>query len=1301
MRKTPALLLACWLGAISHAQEQKSVDALPACARMLREAASKKSPAPGELHSLTRNCIALGHAADANAVLLHAHDQATNTTAKVVMMPLLTWCAYASGTSEALIKEFTARRDAQPESALAWLELALACDHANWGLRLDSLKRAAALSPDDAETVDLLAGHLESEKLWQEALQTVERGARLFESPSLITRNTILHLLVGDDLRGWGLAKRDASGLFGSAEALQEIGEVGCELREWDKVEALAREGLTAFADDLGAQCLRAVALEEMGRDAESVQAFLKILQTKDSSTPPTFRFSGVAHEAGNWRENQSTKPNLPDGVAALDLVGKWSFLACVHSRNAEWHYGMRSFRHPLKLHLPGSVADARAFALAHLEELARCGASVPPQAVKAALAETGNGKLALLSELRGRHPSPVALGEAIMRQHPEDKVLVAWWLRSREHWTNPEPGEVPLLEHGVRLFAESHPGLAFNSALRLATYPNPRQEEYQKKALELFHKFAEREPDLARREAYSFAERSRTWANASEWRAAAVPVLERGARELPEAWEQKGDDPTLGVSRYECALGLLKHLAASGRWEDFAASLNAEMLRKLPVEWLIQQNPYGSYGQGSLLLSDYAALSFPGIALRWPGSVTGALEYEVYHRTRDGTLAQMDKSWIEKIDDPALGIYAHWKLGDASKARELIEKRIKSPEAGLGDWWLAAWMAWSGRSDFPEAASEQRAALLSAERLARAAEFPATGALRTYLDAALLRTVLALHKRPNAMIEAAHKAATRLCQSPLPTSYDRDDLAAAFQYLGFSAELAVIGKVKNVPHPSDSIVRIVDIPSTSTTLERYRSHRAPTVTWGKPSNEKDKATTVRRALQTLHHQFPDELTWSGGHLRGEWERAGLLEAVLAAAVPPATATARRLLRAGQDFELLGDKESARTYYEAALRAAPKLHDAQSRLAVLRAEKTPAASITDLESLPENEVPRVLEMLGAAASPAKAQVASEWMQRLANAGGELPANAVMPIQQMILNQDPPADDLCRAALAFRELAADALGRLGGEAIKRKELLNTVAPLAKAHLAAQAKWRQEQERSVSHIVSRSEALPREERISLPSAAVILIWDAWQRNAPQELESTILPLLRPAGEPSAEVARLGAELFFCAPDQFIGAARRFLINETRESVRYNRAERFFEGTTLDFILVVWRVRQLQVSLEELIFQEIERATKQDSGNRLPSLTTWIVLSKPGPQKAEALVRKARDLLLSPNAEKRRLLIDSTRERSRHAPIPWRWSRQLPTPRGTWHYVTWLQELDRQPELRDVARNLAKEDALKLQD
>ncbi|MFN0079926.1 MAG: tetratricopeptide repeat protein [Prosthecobacter sp.] len=1300
MRILTAFIMACCLVGWLPAQTVKRDAA--ACVQALQAAIDRGETNAEALLDLTESCILEGQAATAQRMLLALHDGASDPHVKLALLRPLKWAAGAAWKMPELVKLFAARHDAQPGSALACLEHAEVegASH-SYPAQRANLTKAATLGLGDEALLREVVDRQEEAGFWDDALSTAESWAQRHATPQAKCRLACLHLIVGDDARAWALASEAVKDSRLAAGDLQELARVACELHAWEHVAVLLTDALLKFSRHLGLLSLQAVALEEAGRDDAAAKAFLHLLSTREALVVEPAVPSPVSG-SGNLAEIRSRDfSDQPPGTRDFVLHEAWSSLAYVH-RAAPPSIGDRFMRHLENVvHVPVAQDEARIFALLHLWALNASGAKVLAEDIKREMAAAGMSHLALNTEPGGGKPVEIA---DVLKKNPDNEALHAWWLGM---WHGRlSSAYMQVMQHCVDLFAGRYPVLAFTAAKQLANSSSPEQERYQQQALTLFQVISKTLTPFVLSTVYRQVEETKTWKNAAAWQDATIAVQERAARELPDDWVLPR---TRVQSRYEVVLGWLVSLEASQWWEQYARALEEEARHQAPTGWIIQHSPFGSYGQGSPLLGK-DGVRFPNVLLRWPQSLIET--FGVFHdvKTRASSLYHPKGPWIGMLRDPWLKLVAQWRHGEAAAARAEMERRLAKPDATLADLWLGAWLAWEADTQFADEAAEQAAIRLAAERLAKAATFPLEGIVRSYLDAALLRAVLALHERPPALVAAAHDAAKRFCSGTLASEYDGKDLKIAFETLGFTHEAALVEKIPVVPHPNESLARIHG-PVPASTLACLR--RSPPRTdvddrQGKKALSAD--IQVREAMRQLHQLRPDS-GWGGldGRLMEQWKTGGIWDAVLAAAKPQDGATARELLRAGQDFELLRQPETARQHYETALQLSERLDEARVRLVILALPERGEAALALLKEIKAESIGPLLEKLGGMASSysrenrtaqadATMNLLTRWLQHLTESCGELPTSSTLPLQHLMLDSSERSAELCRTALAFRELADIAFGSIAEDALRKKRPLTDAAVLARDLLKAKAVWAREPQRSFSSTSPTSAALPADGVVTQPGAALILVWDAWQRQAGQEVESTILPLLSETGKIDEAAVRAGAALFFCAPDQFVETAGRFLQNEQARRIftGHSFTDRFFAGGTLDFITLVWRLRKLDVSLEGLFLAEL--AKPETAASSLEALAGYIGLEEhmTVPQ-ARSFVRGLRDLLVDPDPARRRAFIGSVRESGSYTPVPERWQRQSPVPPGTVQYVSWLRKLLAEPRTCRAALEMAVEDGL----
>jgi hypothetical protein len=475
---------------------------------------------------------------------------------------------------------------------------------------------------------------------------------------------------------------------------------------------------------------------------------------------------------------------------------------------------------------------------------------------------------------------------------------------------------------------------------------------------------------------------------------------------------------------------------------------------------------------------------------------------------------------------------------------------------------------------------------------------------------------------------------------------------------------------------------------------------------------QQDHRAAVNSALRQLHQiRVEGDFPGMSAGLIEQWKKDKLLPDLMIAAKPGESATAREFLRAGFDFELLGQISSARQYYGKALQLSPLMSEARARLVILALPESVENALALMNLMPEDKMAPLVKKLSTMArvdtragsqmvnANAADHLLTQWLRHLNETHTPLPAYCGIHLQTLMSDNDGHHASLCRAALTFRELADLALGSIAEDCLRRKIPLTEAAAFAKDLIKAKAKWAREPPPFFSGSMQpQSIAWPAEGVFEHPGTVLILIWDAWQRGAPQEVESVILPLLRSARSINAEAVRTGAALFFCPPERFIEAAKLFIGSDDAQQTLTNNGahDKFFRGGTLDFVTLVWRLRKLQVSLADLFLSEV--VTSATDGSSLDALASYLGIDeKLSSQQTRKFIQDLRDRLVDSDPVRRRVLIAGTRERTRNGSPTGTWEKHVPTPPGTARYVSWLRKLLAEPRTCRIALELAMEDGL----
>jgi len=1195
------------------------------------------------LIELTGQCICAGVADQAEQRLQARHDAATDPAQRLELLDVWVWAARAAGRLENLKQTLANAHSSQPESAVAALEFALHSAN-DFSAKRKAVAEATRLASDPALLREVVRSQ-EQAREWQLALAAADRWQTTAPSAEALCWLAALHLGVGSPTEGWRLASLAATDPQVSADDLQRIGEVACLDQDWRLAEIFLAQAAAKFPRHVALRVMHAVAAEECGDDAVAVREFLAILTLKEPVFSPMQR-SWIRLLPGTGEPS-----DLPAGTDDLVALESWETMAYLHRESVS--LGESSWqRDPDKVvQLPATSAEMHAFAMLHLKELTRLGAA-DPQEIEAAVRAAGCPSLALFFQ---SVPDP--------SRYPDDQSLHAWALN---HWSfQRRPDHTAIARRCLNLFAGVHPSLAFKAAFELSK--DGADEPLQQKAFEQFTIALEQAPLATLQQARNIILDTKSWKNASLWQNAIIGVQTKILAETPDRAGQFQFRNEYQRNRHECVHALLATLEASGRWEDYARVIEAEALQHPIAEQAVEKP--------SMLL-DERALGFPNIITRWPGCVMDLADIGRDPFTRS-TRAASARQWTPYLRDPWLKLIAQRHNSDANAARAEMEKRLAAPDAGLAEWWFGAWFAWDSWTVFPDEENEQSATRLAAERLAVAAGFNVEGESRTRLDAALLRAVLALKERSPELLKAARAAAGRLSGLRLTSTYEVGQLVQACEQLGFAEEARAAAKCPLQPSIREALQYEPRLVSPTTASALYQNARETSLS----DNTTIATQQLLRSLRIASSTRPS----MDSRLIQQAKDRKLTDAVLAAIMPPKDATAREHVQAGRIFELLNEKDRAVTQYEEAANLRSADREAHARLVKAYLPDHPDLAFQHLQAMDTVIAAMLFDQMLEVPLPVRTDLAAQWLDHLTESAVKLP-DGMVAIQRLIAENptSPKHPALWAAAVKHPVLVERAIPAMADDALRRNQPLADIAKRALAYLDSK-----DNIGSTYGIQYHSEARPREGIVTMPKPLLIVIWDAWQRQAPNELDD--ISALHDKD------ARLGADLFFGRSERFIETARAFLRSDpTRTSTTGSAfTDVFFKGGTLDFISLVWRLRKLKVPLEDLFLDELCRPEANDTSAE--ALATYLDLEVPSHGTIEPLLRKLRDQWVSPDPVRRRTLLHATVERNYYEPRDTKWRRTLAIPPQVKHYNSLLRHLLQRPNACRAALVLAEEDGL----
>ena len=221
MKVLSAIVILCGSAGSLLAQELRPAEGW---VKTMQAAVDRRETKEEVLSLLTESCIADGQAEAAQQALLKLHDGITDPHAKLALLRPMKWAAFAAGKLPELEKLFAARRDAQPDSALAWLEQAEieGASH-SYPTQSGNLTKAGTLALENEALLREVLDRQEEAGFWDDGLSTAENWVKKHSTPQAMCRLANLHLIVGDDLRAWKLAAEAVKDARLTAGDLQEL----------------------------------------------------------------------------------------------------------------------------------------------------------------------------------------------------------------------------------------------------------------------------------------------------------------------------------------------------------------------------------------------------------------------------------------------------------------------------------------------------------------------------------------------------------------------------------------------------------------------------------------------------------------------------------------------------------------------------------------------------------------------------------------------------------------------------------------------------------------------------------------------------------------------------------------------------------------------------------------------------------------------------------------------------------------------------------------------------------------------
>ncbi len=811
------------------------------------------------------------------------------------------------GKTDGLLRHFQTRMKTNPTSVFP--PLALATIHrqlGNYEGRRKYLLKAADMRSDDVDLLHEIARIEEEEDQYQHALSTLNRAAMIDKTPRTKQKLVRLYFRAGEEEKGYQLLTELVNQSLSDANTIESMADTLMATDQFDKADELLVTMLPRFAKNYRLAFLHAVAMEESERTAESIAAFLDLLDVKDEiparrsrrSTDPRSRqiHSYVSRMAGV----------MPPDV--LDFLSLNYFQHRVYSYRQGNRYAM-SFRGGSRgatVSLPTSVDELANFALVHLASLSQDMDDAERGELVRALQSRGIDRADLKLIVLGYQGFNIGIWNDAHEKYPDDQVVTTMWLLM-----NMNRGGVPAdeLRKAFTQFRDDWPQLAAMFVLS-STAQGVEDEKLLLEAMDLLGTVEKPSPFVVQRLVYGLARsladpdgvspKIRTKLNTL-----LLDLYKRSARNQSSSYLFMFVASAL--SQNDDYKGLIDTI--EGEIDRGAGSGSG---RAMPMFYP------GQRGGELIELLTFPPSQIPGL----PQNVLALFNEETSGFF--GGLSQLDikpkklMSQLESVKTPALKILLLSACDKDQEVVVMIDAMLAAEKPKLGNLLLAA--SWKARE-------EKHAEVVKILRKAR--YLPMSQANRRHIEGAIVAHAMELQEANHAMREVARKTALRLRHMQL-ASDQREQLAEIFVNLGLDKEAEKLAKTGT---PSPTSMRLRSFRSSPSSRDKVSKLLA--------KGEKTKAVQhmareyrrlFRGVLQANTGSNPYELKQTFEQIRS----GGLTDAFLLQVCPQADReNARKLVELAYACEHLLYKDKARKHYEKVLTLKPESWFAKFRLAIL------------------------------------------------------------------------------------------------------------------------------------------------------------------------------------------------------------------------------------------------------------------------------------------------------------------------------------------------------------------------------
>ena len=1218
-----------------------------------------------------------GKLADATRIFMQLYEESEDLSSKIRWVQQLASAAEMQGKSRELIEGFQERRDNNRQSIVPLL--ALAEIHRvgdNYEGRRQALMEASRIKADDVELLLEIARIEEAELDYDKALATLEESLKLEESSRVKQRMAQLHFSVGDEQKGFAILQEIASGKNADGKSMEQLAQAILGTADWAYGAEFLAPALAKFPGNYRLAYLHAIALEEDGQDIAAIRAFTELLKV-DKEMPAAALSTQQNNPFYGPHSYQKILASIaPKTAVELVMLSQYQYLAYQHrqQRHSLHYYGQ-----PMSgaaVAVPIDIEQLRGLTLLHLMTLA---AQVEPEDLadaKDTLLQLGLGYADFILEVDMQSLSQGNV-TGLLQDHGDNEAVLALAILLG---INAMTLEAEQLKRAVELFQDNYPELAYIAALSAAFLPDENEAKaLVSQAFELVERMEN--PSYA---AIGATLQSIGPAGFGGQRASSLTLANRKKlTDLLLEWYPK-------INPYDPWRIWVFTSAASA----LAASEEADLstfVRFLDDEIELSQGKKNSSSRNMAMMFFGGGSNWELEGLQFPPDSLASFPEQVLSITGNpeisnfGAPVNLDGERLapalEKVKSPILKVLLTYHIDpEGKRTGALLKEMLEAKEPSLDAYILAA-----AHAAAVEGNPEEGVAILQ-----RARYLPMTRTMRTTIDSSMVAWCLEADEPADSVRAAAREAALRLRRATMDPD-QRQRLVAAMEQLGLTEEAEKFEKkiaaTPGQPRPGNLLFSRGGFSSGTGNQDRIMK----LISSGKKEQAlKILATDLRRHSQnglSGHNAF--DMSWETREWLAQLAGCGLAKDLLAHVDPGQTTSFLKRSQWAFACEILGNKEKAIAAYEKILQERPREVGVRLRLIALKLEANPDAAAALLEDVPEqsiefiaNQIPNLIrhdemplakrlvlvekmteELLGKSLA-AKMMLQLHWVTNTVEGLAQLNYADDLQIGHLYavefqerayydrMQKDKIAkmwerrrqahDKICELMLGVPELARDGFRRLSGlrnrDGADEKEtfarakaaLLKTITPKTKGG-----------GNSSHHMVAFYGGYRDTPMVPMWMPEEYIVRYAFRQQNRDLVDKDILPALEgDTGRAAKEIVKqikTYSELFFTPSAEFMTMAEKRL--KRKSSFNHFRPD----TEVLTKIVDAWEVRQLEVDITPLVFNEIERLKNIHGRNDVISLLRKLGRYKLKRDRAEfvAFLDGLSDVFLGPKEKRQKMV------------------------------------------------------------